>query len=168
MQATLESFLKLPSNWSVSPLFFSICLSLSVPIYLCLSLSHLRSLSGISSVSRPLSQLLYLTPLQGARCTFQRSLWWICLNEGTQPSARVNAPPAHQECVKCWPSSHGGVQNTVMLICCHPMWFWRTLFWQPNRLHSSYTQWKKTVLPELLQSLQLQIRSLLSQLVHDY
>ena len=53
---------------------FFFYLSLSVPIYLCLSLSHLRSLSGISSVSRPLSQLLYLTPLQGARRTFQRSL----------------------------------------------------------------------------------------------
>lgn len=48
-----------------------VSLFFSIPIDLSLSLPHLRSLSGISSVSRPLSQLLFLTPLQGAYCTFQ-------------------------------------------------------------------------------------------------
>lgn len=127
------------------PLLF---LSLSLSLYpsISLSLSHLRSLSGISSVSRPLSQLLCLTPLQGAQCTFQRSLWWICLNEGTQPSAWINAAPAHQECVKCWPSSHVGApeQNTLTLIYCHSLWFWRTLSWRSNHLYSSFTQWNQS------------------------
>lgn len=88
----------------------------SLSLYPSMSLTHLRSLSGISSVSCPLSQLLYLTPLQGAQCKFQRPLWWICLNVGTQPSAWIITAPAHQECVKCWPSSHIGVQNALTVI----------------------------------------------------
>lgn len=77
------------------------------------------------SVSWLLSQLLNLTPYK-----FQRSLWWVCLNVGTQPSAWIIAAPAHQECVKCWPSSHIGVQNTRMVIYYHSLLFWRTLFRQ--------------------------------------
>lgn len=43
-----------------------------------------------------------------------------CLSEGTQPSAGINAAPAHQECVKCRPPSHLGspVQNAVTPIYC--------------------------------------------------
>lgn len=103
------------------PLFLS--LSLSVPIYLSLSLSHLRALSGISSVSRPLSQLLCLTPLQGAQCTFQWSLWWICLSEGTQPSAWINAAPAHQECVTVFTRWSPGTKPCDA----HPLWFFLLL-----------------------------------------
>lgn len=62
------------SSYQTDALNSHVSLSLSVPIYFSMSLTHLRSLSGISSVSCPLSQLLYLTPLQGAQCKFQRPL----------------------------------------------------------------------------------------------
>lgn len=62
-------------NWnkilSNSAIVFCLCLSAAISLFL----SHLRSLSGISSVSHPFSRLLSLTPLQGAQCTFQWSLW---------------------------------------------------------------------------------------------
>lgn len=41
-----------------------------------------------------------------------------CLNAGTQPSAWIVAAPAHQECVKRWPSSHAGEQNTLTIFHC--------------------------------------------------
>lgn len=52
MQATLESFLKLPSNWSVSPLFFlSVCLSLYPSISACLSLTYALCLVFLVSLA---------------------------------------------------------------------------------------------------------------------
>lgn len=50
-----------------------------LPLSLCTHrflFAHLRSASGISSGSCPLSQLLHLTPFQGAQRKFQRPLWW--------------------------------------------------------------------------------------------
>lgn len=41
-----------------------------------------------------------------------------CLNVGTQPSAWIVAAPAHQECVKRWPSSHAPEQNTLTILHC--------------------------------------------------
>lgn len=62
----------------IKPLHQSSFLSV-LPLSLCTHrflLAHLRSASGISSGSRPLSQLLHLTPFQGAQRKFQRPLWW--------------------------------------------------------------------------------------------